>query len=347
MRKSTLCRRYADMGDHTRQVQSTLCGKKPPESHSRQSQRLAYGEELVALGQDNPSVVALEADLGKSTMSSLFQQAFPDRYFEMGIAEQNMLSTAAGLAASGKVPFCSTFAVFASGRAYDQIRQTISIGKLNVKICGSSSGLSDYGDGSTHQSIEDVAIMSAIPNMTVLTPCDAAETRQAVRAASKIDGPVYIRVVRGDLPDYIPSDECFALGKFRVLRDGSDAAILAHGSMVEPAMAAAEQLQRLGISVRVVNVSTMKPFDSEGIEALARSVRAIVTAEDQSRIGGLAANPALALRGSATPMDYVAVEDQFGQSARNVAELMKCYGLTAEAIEKKVGRLLSTGGART
>ena len=207
-----------------------------------QSQRLAYGEEIVALGGENPNVVALEADLGKSTMSTLFQQAYPDRYFEMGIAEQDMLSTAAGLAASGKIPFCSTFAVFIAGRAFDQIRQTISIGKLNVKICGSSSGLSDFGDGATHQEIEDLALMSAIPNMTVLTPCDATETRQAVRAAAEIEGPVYIRVVRNDLPDFIQESDHFELGKLRTLKDGSDVAILAHGSMVAPAMKAADLL---------------------------------------------------------------------------------------------------------
>ena len=229
------------------------------------SQRLAYGEELVALGRENSNIVALEADLGKSTMSYLFQQEFPNRYFEMGIAEQNMLSTAAGLAAGGKIAFASTFAVFASGRAYDQIRQTISIGKLNVKICGSSSGLSDFGDGSTHQAIEDVAIMSAIPNMTVLTPCDATETRQAVRAAATIEGPVYIRVMRNDVEDYIDESDKFELGKLRVVRDGSDVVIFAHGTMVDIAMKAAVDLKKDDIDAKVVNVSTMKPFNYNGV----------------------------------------------------------------------------------
>ena len=304
------------------------------------SQRLAYGEELVALGAENPKVVALEADLGKSTMSSLFQQAYPERYFEMGIAEQNMLSTAAGLAAAGKIPFCSTFAVFASGRPYDQIRQTISIGKLNVKICGSSSGLSDFGDGSTHQAVEDVAIMSAIPNMTVLTPCDATETRQAVRAAAEIDGPVYIRVVRNDVPDYIDAANPFVPGKLRVLREGSDVAILAHGVMVEAAVSAASLLERDGISAKVINVSTMKPFDYEGVAAIAAGVKAVVTAEDHSYIGGLASATALALRKSAVPMEYVAIDDVFGQSAHSAAELMEYYGLTTDAVVEKVRTLL-------
>ncbi len=305
-----------------------------------QSQRLAYGEELVALGAENQNVVALEADLGKSTMSILFQQAYPERYFEMGIAEQNMLSTAAGLAAGGKIPYCSTFAVFATGRAYDQIRQTIAIGNLNVKICGSSSGLSDFGDGSTHQDIEDLALMGVIPGMTVLTPCDATETRQAVRAAAQIDGPVYIRVVRNDLPDYVAEGDAFTLGKLRVLKEGTDVAVFAHGAMVSVAMNAAELLAAKGISAKVVNVATMKPFDDEGAAEIARSVKAVITAEDHNYIGGLAAAMALALRKSSTPMDYVAVEDQFGQSAHSVTELMAHYGLTAENIAQKAVALL-------
>lgn len=305
-----------------------------------QSQRLAYGEEIVALGAENPNVVALEADLGKSTMSCLFQQAYPDRYFEMGIAEQDMLSTAAGLAASGKIPFCSTFAVFATGRAYDQIRQTISIGKLNVKLCGSSSGLSDFGDGSTHQDIEDVALMSVIPNMTVLTPCDATETRQAVHMAAAIDGPVYIRVVRNDLPDYISENDKFEIGKLRVLSEGSDVAIFTQGSMVGASMKAAELLKAQGISAKVVNVSTMKPFNYAGVAQIAKSVKAVVTAEEHNYIGGLASAVALSLRTSCVPMDYVAVQDVFGQSAYGEKELMEHYGLTAENIVNKAKNLL-------
>lgn len=305
------------------------------------SQRKAYGEEIVALGAEKPNIVALEADLGKSTMSYLFQQAYPDRYFEMGIAEQNMLSTAAGLAASGKIPFCSTFAVFITGRSYDQIRQTIAIGKLNVKICGSSAGLSDFGDGSTHQAIEDVALMSAIPNMVVLTPCDALETRQAVRAAAEIDGPVYIRVVRNDLPDLIDSSSKFNLGKIRVLREGTDVALLAHGPAVTEAMQAADLLKAKGISAKVVNVSTMKPFDYEGVAALAATVKAVVTAEDHNFIGGLASAAALALRRSSTPMDFVAVMDKFGQSAHSSKELMDYYGISAAKIAEKAINLLN------
>ncbi|MCL2069178.1 MAG: transketolase family protein [Oscillospiraceae bacterium] len=299
------------------------------------SQRVAYGETIVELGGKDKNIVALEADLGKSTMSYMFQEEFPDRYFEMGIAEANMMSTAAGLAASGKIAFCSTFAVFASGRAYDQIRQTISIGKLNVKICGSSSGLSDFGDGSTHQAIEDVAIMCAIPNMTVLTPCDASEARAAIRAAAQIDGPVYLRIVRNDLPDYTAESDNFEVGKIRMMKDGKDIAIFAHGTMIDAAMKASEALEGKGVSAAVVNVATMKPFDAEGVRKIAAGVKAVITAEEHSYIGGLAAHTALALRTSGIPMDYVAVEDEFGQSAKNVADLQKHYGVTSENIVKK------------
>jgi len=304
----------------------------------RQNQRKAYGEALVALGAENPNVVVLEADLGKSTMSSMFQAVYPERYFEMGIAEANMISTAAGLAASGKIAFCSSFAVFASGRAYDQIRQTVAIGKLNVKICGSSSGLSDFGDGSTHQAVEDIATMTAIPNLTVFTPADANEVHMAVRAAAAIEGPVYIRVVRSDVPVYTSGE--FIPGKLKTLLDGTDIAIIAHGVMVEAAMNAAEILKQKGISAAVINAGTMKPFDSEGVVAISKKVKAIVTAEDHSRIGGLASNVALALRQSSTPMDYVAIDDQFGQSAHNVESLYKHYGLTVDAIVEKATAII-------
>jgi len=308
---------------------------------SYSNQRNAYGEALVELGKTDPRVVALDADLCKSTMAVLFQDAFPDRYFEMGIAEANMMSTAAGLAVSGKIAFASTFAVFATGRAYDQIRQTISIGKLNVKICGSSSGLSDYGDGSTHQSIEDVAIMSAIPNMTVLTPLDAAETRLAVKAAAEIQGPVYIRVNRNPVLDILPKDAAFKLGEFRTLRDGKDVLLIAHGVMVEKALAAADILAKEGISAKVVSVATMKPFNYAGAAELAKGMKGVVTAEEHSYIGGLTAAVSFALRRSSVPLDYVAVNDTFGESSHNVNDLQNAYGLTAENIANKAKNIIN------
>ena len=305
-----------------------------------QNQRTAYGEELVALGKENKNVVVLEADLGKSTMSNLFQAAFPERYFEMGIAEQDMLSTAAGLAVGGKIPFVSSFAVFVTGRAYDQIRQTIAIGKLNVKICGSSAGFSDFGDGSTHQAIEDVAIMNAIPNMTILTPCDAEETRQAVRAAVKTKGPGYVRVGRNDTPDFVKPEDTFEPGMMRVLKDGRDVVMFAHGTMVDAAMKAALELEKNHISAKVVNVNTMKPFNYLSAIELTRGARAVITAEEHSYLGGLASAVCLALRKTKVPMDYVAVEDSFGQSARSAAELMENYGLTSRNLVNKAISLL-------
>ena len=308
---------------------------------TRNSQRTAYGEELTALGGENGDVVALEADLGKSTMSNLFGAAYPERYFEMGIAEQNMMSTAAGLAAAGKIAFASSFAVFAFGRAYDQIRQTISIGKLNVKICGSSAGLSDFGDGSTHQAIEDIAVMCALPNMTVFTPCDANETRKAVRAAAKIEGPVYIRVCRNPVVDYTAPEDIFIPGKLKVLREGSDVAIFAFGVMLDAAMDAAEVLETRGVSARVINCATMKPFDYAGCAKLCENMKAVVTAEEHTYIGGLASAVALSLRTSRAPMDFVAVMDSFGQSAHSAEELYEHYGLTAANIVKKTVDLLT------
>ena len=307
---------------------------------SRSNQRKAYGEALVALGAVNPNVVALDADLCKSTQSVMFEQAYPNRFFEMGIKEQDMLSTAAGLAASGKIAFASTFAVFATGRAYDQIRQTISIGKLNVKICGSSAGFSDFGDGSTHQSVDDMAIMNAIPNMTVLTPADANETKAAVFAAAEHEGPVYIRVCRNDVLDTTPADQPFTIGKLHVLREGTDAVIFAMGTMVERALDAAAQLEKEGISVKIVNVSTLKPFNSQAALELIGSCRAVLVAEEASYIGGLTGAVATALRKSAVPMDYVAIEDTFGQSAHSAEELMDYYGLTAENIVNKLKAML-------
>jgi transketolase len=302
--------------------------------------RIAYGETLVELGKADGRVVVLDADLCKSTMAVLFQDAFPDRYLEMGIAEANMMSTAAGLAVSGRIAFASSFAVFAAGRAYDQIRQTISIGKLNVKICGSSCGLSDYGDGSTHQAIEDVAIMCAIPNMTVLTPMDATEVRLAVRAAAAIQGPVYMRVNRNPVLDILDKDACFELGKFRILREGKEVLLLAHGVMVEKALAAATLLENDGISAKVASVATMKPFNYLGAAELARGMKGVVTAEEHSYIGGLAAATALALRRSPVPMDFVAVNDTFGESAHKPEDLQTTYGLTAENIAAKAKKLI-------
>ena len=297
-----------------------------------QNCRKVYGETLVELGRKNERIVALDADLSKSTMTRFFQQEFPHRFFEMGIGEQNMISTAVGLALSGKIAFVNSFAVFAAGRPYDQIRVSVCIGKVNVKIIGSSCGISDFGDGATHQGIEDIAIMRVIPNMTVLSPVDGIETRKMVKAAVGYDGPVYIRINRNEMPDVFPEDEEFKIGKPYLMREGSDVTVFATGYMVFKALKAAEALEKEGISLRVVNVSTLKPIDEEAVKELAGGVKGIVTAEEHSIIGGLASAITFILRGQAVPIEAVAIKDCFGQSALSYEQLLEHYGLTDSAI---------------
>lgn len=306
-----------------------------------QNQRQVYGQTLLELGRENKNIVVLEADLGKSTMSYLFQQAYPERYFEMGIAEQNMTAFAAGLSLTGKIAFTNSFAVFASGRAYDQIRQSVCTAGLNVKIAGSSAGLSDFGDGATHQAVEDVAIMRALPNMTVLVPCDGTETRKMVCAAVKHKGPVYLRITRNDVPDIFPENEEAEIGKLHVLREGTDITVFAMGIIVYEALKAADELTHNGISVKVVNASTLKPFDDEGAIRLAEGSKGIVTVEEHSCIGGLASAVTYALRGRAIPVEVVAISDLFGQSAHTHGELLKHYGLTSSDIIGKVMKIIN------
>ena len=305
------------------------------------SLRTAYGEALVEQGKENPNIVVLEADLGKSTMSNLFQNAYPERYFEMGIAEANMASTAAGLALTGKIPFINSFAVFSTGRCYDQLRQTISIAGLNVKICGSSAGLSDYGDGSTHQSVEDMGLMRAIPGMTVLVPVDAVETTKMVAAMVSNPGPMYIRINRNDLPIVTPTAPPFEIGKLYTIQEGKDVVVFANGVMVSRALTAAEELKAEGVSVKVVNVSTIKPLDRQAVIDCAKGMKAVVPAEEHSVIGGLGSAIAEALRlEKGVPLDFVGIEDVFGTSALNYEELLEHYGLTAQAITAKIKGLL-------
>jgi transketolase len=303
--------------------------------------REAYGQGLVALGKQNRDVVALEADLGKSTRSILFQAEFPERYFEMGIAEQNMASTAAGLALVGKIPFMHSFAVFASGRAFDQLRNAVCIPGLNVRICGSSCGLSDFGDGKTHQALEDVAIMRALPGMTVLSPVDATEVAKMMACVLDWKGPVYLRINRNDLPFVTPDSEPYHIGKVWKLREGSDAAVFANGVMVSRALEAAEALAKEGVSVRVLNVSTIKPLDRDAIIAHAAGVRAIVVAEEANIIGGLGSAVVEAVRGVRhAPVEFVGVRDRFGTSAENYEILLDHYGLTTQAVTEAVRCLL-------
>ncbi|HYQ57046.1 MAG TPA: transketolase C-terminal domain-containing protein [Draconibacterium sp.] len=306
----------------------------------KQNCRVVYGQTLVEMGKENTNIVALDADLSKSTMTSLFQEAYPERYFEMGIAEQNMVSTAAGLAISGKIPFINSFAVFSTGRVYDQIRQSICIGKVNVKIIGSSCALSDFADGATHQGIEDIAIMRAIPNMTVLAPADGIETKKIAKAAADYDGPVYIRINRNPMPDMTNPDEEFKIGEPAVVREGNDLVIFANGYMLWKALKAAETLENDGISVRVVNVSSLKPVNEEAIKKLASDVKGVITMEEHSIIGGLASIVTFILRGGSIPIEPIAINDSFGQSAHGYEELLDHYGLTEEAVIKAAKNIL-------
>ena len=299
------------------------------------NQRIAYGKTLVELGHENPDIVVLDADLGGSTMGKMFEQEFPDRHYEMGIAEANMTSVAAGLAQAGKIPFTNSFAVFAARRAYDQIRQTICIGKLNVKICGSSAGMSDFGDGATHQSVEDVAIMRAIPNMTVLCPADANETVEATKAMAAMQGPCYMRLNRNDLPNVTEEGKPFVIGQPTVLREGTDIAVFAAGCMVALALEAAKELDGR-ISVKVINVSTIKPMDPAIIVDLCKACRAVVTAEEHSIVGGLGSAIAEALRKEMKPIDFVGVEDTFGSSAHCYQDVLSYYGLTKEHLIRTI-----------
>jgi transketolase len=304
--------------------------------------REAYGQALVALGKRDRNVVALEADLGKSTRSILFQAEFPDRYFEMGIAEQNMASTAAGLALAGKIPFMHSFAVFSTGRTYDQLRNSVCIPGLPVRICGSSCGLSDFGDGKTHQGLEDVAIMRPLPGMTILSPADSVEVGKMMDCLLDWKGPVYIRINRNDLPFVTPEAEPYHIGKVWKLRDGGDAALFASGVMVSKALEAAEALAQEGVSVRVLNVSTIKPLDREAVIGYAAGVRAIVTAEEHNVMGGLGSAIVEALRGVRhAPVEFIGVQDSFGISAESYEPLLSRYGLTAAAVAGAVKRLLA------
>jgi len=302
--------------------------------------RDAYGETLRQLGEENPNVVALDADLAKSTKSIEFGKAFPQRFFDMGVAEQNMIGTAAGLAASGKIPFCSSFAVFAAGRAFEQIRNSVAYSALNVKIGASHAGITVGEDGGSHQSVEDLALMRVLPNMTVFVPADAIETAGAVRAAAAIDGPVYIRLGRIAVPVLHEPDFVFRPGQGVLMREGSDVAIIACGVMTAKALAAADLLAEQGIKASVLNIHTLKPLDVNGIINLANSTGAIVTAEEHSIIGGLGSAVAEVLAENCpVPLKRIGIMDKFGMSGAP-DQLLDHYGLTTAAIVAAVQEVL-------
>lgn len=302
------------------------------------NQRIAYGETLVELGKVNDKIVVLDSDLGGSTMGKLFEAAYPERHFEMGIAEANMTSVAAGLAQTGKIPFTNSFAVFAGGRAFDQIRQSIAIGKINVKICGSSAGLSDFGDGATHQAIEDLAIMRALPNMTVICPADSNETVQAVKAITEMEGPCYIRLNRNDYENVTDENKAFEIGMPSLLKNGNEIVVFATGIMVSKALEAAEELKDR-ISVKVVNVSTIKPMNKEAIIDMVKGCKAVVTVEEHSIAGGLGSAISEVLCKECLPIEYVGLVDTYGMSAHNYKELLEHFGLNKEGIIKAIEKM--------
>ncbi len=304
------------------------------------STRVAYGETLLELARQNPDIVALDADLSASTQTKLLGAEFPDRFFDCGIAEANMIGIASGLAASGKIPFASTFAVFLPGRCFDQIRVSIAYNGFNVKLVATHSGISAGEDGATHQGIEDLALISSLPGFTVIVPADAAETRQVVEAAAAKEGPFYIRLCRPNTPVIFDESYKFELGKAAVLRNGTDATIMAIGIMVDAARNAAENLAKDGIDCRVLNMSTIKPIDEAAIISAAKETGVIVTAEDHREHGGLGDAVARVLvKNRPVPMEFVAMKDIFAKSGKP-AELLERYGLSAEGIEKAVRSII-------
>lgn len=306
----------------------------------KKSLREAYGRELVEAAKKDSRIVVLDADLCESTMTCYMEQEIPQRFFEMGISEQNMVSVAAGLALAGKVPFVNSFSVFTTGQPYNQIRQGVALPKLSVKIFGSSCGLSDAGDGATHQSVEDIAIMRAIPNMTVIVPVDAIETKKVVRAVIEYPGPVYVRISRAPLPILTEEDTPFQIGKMSLIKDGSDITIFACGLMVYQALRAREVLADRGISVRVVNVNTIKPLDRETLKKYSQGTKGVITAEEHSIIGGLGGAVTEALSNQMVRIERVGIEDVFGQSAQTHEELLEYYSLTPENIIEKAEGLV-------
>ena len=303
--------------------------------------RDAYGKALVELGEKNDKVIVLDADLAKATKTINFKNAFPDRFFDAGIAESNMMGVAAGLAAVGYTVFASSFAMFAAGRAFEQIRNSIGYTHLNVKIGATHAGISVGEDGASHQCCEDIALMRTIPGMTIINPADDVEARLAVLAAAELDGPVYLRFGRLAVPRVFDENYRFEIGKGNVLREGSDVAIIATGLMVAEALAAAETLAAQGINARVINMATIKPIDKELVIAAAKETGVLVTVEEHSIIGGLgSAVTETVCEACPVPVIRVGVEDKFGASGPAV-EMLKIYGLCAENIVEKTKAALA------
>jgi transketolase len=306
----------------------------------KKSVRGQYGETLAILGEKYKDIVVLDADLSGSTKTNVFAKKFPDRFFNMGVAEQDMIGTAAGLAAIGKIPFASTFAIFATGRAWEPIRQSIAYSKLNVKIVASHGGITVGEDGGSHQSIEDIALMRVLPNMTVIVPADATEMRKVLETIVDYKGPVYVRSSRIEFPVFYDDTYIFRIGKGNVIREGTDTTILACGFMVHQALAAGDLLAKRGIYPRIINMSTIKPIDTALLVEAARETGGIVTAEEHSIIGGLGSAAAEVISEAwNVPVKRVGVPDCFGISGKP-NELLAYFGLTPENIERSVLEVL-------
>lgn len=297
--------------------------------------RVAYGKTLLELGKENPNIVVLDADLSGSTQTKFFAKEIPERFLNMGIAEGNMISVAAGLARAGKIPFASSFAMFACGRAWEQVRNSVAHNHLNVKVCATHSGLTVGEDGASHQIVEDIAIMRVIPTMTVIVPADAKETEKVIRAVAKYDGPCYVRLGRSALPVLFEDDYNFEIGKANVIREGTDISIIACGIMVSKALEAAEKLQEKGINAEVINCASIKPIDRDTIVKSVSKTKKVITAEEHNIQGGLgdAVSSVLAedLNGEGFKFKRIGVQDSFGRSGK-ADELLELYGLTANHI---------------
>ena len=301
--------------------------------------REAYGKALVELGEKNEKVVVLDADLAGATMTKYFKAAHPARFFYCGIAEANMMNIGAGLSTMGLVPFCSTFAMFGAGRAYEQIRNSIAYPKFNVKICCSHAGVSVGEDGGSHQAIEDIGLMRLIPGMTVIVPADANEARKATFALAELQGPAYMRLARLATPVF-EEDYPFEIGKANVLREGKDAAVFACGLMVNEALEAAKLLSAEGVEISVINIHTIKPIDAECVTKYAEKCGNVITVEEHSVIGGLGDAVADALMGKVCcKFKKIGINDQFGQSGK-AADVLREYGLTADQIAAKIKETL-------
>ena len=302
--------------------------------------RSGFGAGLLEAGKADPRIIALAADLKDSVKMGDFAEAFPERFIQCGIAEANMVGVAAGLAITGKIPFAGSFAEFISGRVYDQIRQEIAYGSTNVKLVSSHAGLTLGEDGATHQTMEDIALMRALPGMAVIVPCDYNQTKAATIAAAKYDGPVYLRFGRPAVPNFTPADEPFEIGKAYVLNEGKDVTLIAAGHMVWEALKAAEALESEGICATVINVATIKPLDEQTILASALKTRAVVVAEEHNEAGGLGELIAgMLARRAPMPVEMVNGKDRFGQTG-TPGELLKAYGLDAEHIAEAAKKVM-------